>query len=420
VTVATNMAGRGTDIMLGGNSEFLAVAEMKSRGLDPVENAEEYESVWDEVFAETKKHVEEEGDKVREVGGLYVLGTERHESRRIDNQLRGRSGRQGDPGESRFYLSLEDELMVRFRSPMADSLLARTDYDDSQVLSGRMISGLIKNAQAQIESRNAESRKNVLKYDDVLNRQRLAIYSDRRVILEGDDIAERVTHFREDALTQVIAGHTVTGHNESWDFDALWTDLKSLYPVGVTIEEVVAEARGRKGGIDQKGLTEEILSDAEIAYRKREESLGTEAMRELERRVVLQVVDRRWRDHLYEMDYLKDGIGLRAMAQRDPLIEYQREGHAMYETMMGQIKEESVGFLFNLEVKVNKPEEGAAQIEAKGLGGEAPVDERKLAFSSPDEDGGVEVHAADGSVIAEKPESVAGNREERRKQAKKK
>jgi preprotein translocase subunit SecA len=418
VTVATNMAGRGTDIMLGGNSEFLAVAEMKSRGLDPVENAEEYESVWDEVFAETKKHVEEEGDKVREVGGLYVLGTERHESRRIDNQLRGRSGRQGDPGESRFYLSLEDELMVRFRSPMADSLLARTDYDDSQVLSGRMISGLIKNAQAQIESRNAESRKNVLKYDDVLNRQRLAIYSDRRVIL--DDIAERVTHFREDALTQVIAGHTVTGHNESWDFDALWTDLKSLYPVGVTIEEVVAEARGRKGGIDQKGLTEEILSDAEIAYRKREESLGTEAMRELERRVVLQVVDRRWRDHLYEMDYLKDGIGLRAMAQRDPLIEYQREGHAMYETMMGQIKEESVGFLFNLEVKVNKPEEGAAQIEAKGLGGEAPVDERKLAFSSPDEDGGVEVHAADGSVIAEKPESVAGNREERRKQAKKK
>ena len=420
VTVATNMAGRGTDIMLGGNAEFLAVAEMKARGLDPVENAEEYEAVWDEVFSETKKRVEEEGDKVREVGGLYVLGTERHESRRIDNQLRGRSGRQGDPGESRFYLSLEDELMVRFRSPMADSLLARTDYDDTQVLSGRMISGLIKNAQAQIESRNAESRKNVLKYDDVLNRQRLAIYSDRRVILEGDDIAERVKHFREDALTQVIAGHTAAGHNESWDFDALWTDLKSMYPVGVTIEEVVAEARGRKGGIDQKGLIEEILSDAEIAYRKREESLGSEAMRELERRVVLQVVDRRWRDHLYEMDYLKDGIGLRAMAQRDPLIEYQREGHAMYETMMSQIKEETVGFLFNLEVKVNKPEEGTTQIEAKGLGNEAPVDQRKLAFSAPDEDGDVEVHAADGAVIANKPDAAAGNREERRKQAKKK
>ncbi|WP_110588540.1 preprotein translocase subunit SecA [Microbacterium suaedae] len=437
VTVATNMAGRGTDIMLGGNAEFMAVQEMRSRGLDPEETPEEYEEAWDEVFDDAKKRAEEEGDKVREVGGLYVLGTERHESRRIDNQLRGRSGRQGDPGESRFYLSLEDELMRRFRSPLADAMLARTDFDDSQVITGRAITGLIKNAQAQIETRNAESRKNVLKYDDVLNRQRLAIYSDRRIILEGDDIAERVEHFMEDTITQVIAEHTATGHIESWDFDALWTELKSLYPVGVTIEEVAAEARGRKGGIDQAGLTREILSDAKIAYGKREEALGSDAMRELERRVVLQVLDRRWRDHLYEMDYLKDGIGLRAMAQRDPLIEYQREGHAMYATMMSQVKEETIGYLFNLEVKVNESADGSAQqVEAKGLT-EEPAGQQKLAYSAPDEDGDVEVRDDRGRVQRGESERAAApaagsaskrsagqkapmNREERRKQAKKK
>nr|WP_205827534.1 preprotein translocase subunit SecA [Microbacterium excoecariae] len=427
VTVATNMAGRGTDIMLGGNAEFLAVQEMKSRGLDPDETPDEYEAAWDEVFESVKRTVDAEGDKVREVGGLYVLGTERHESRRIDNQLRGRSGRQGDPGESRFYLSLEDELMRRFRSPLADAMLARTDFDDSQVITGRAITGLIRNAQAQIESRNAESRKNVLKYDDVLNRQRLAIYSDRRVILEGDDIEGRVERFREDAITQVIREHTATGHNESWDFDALWTELKALYPVGVTIEEVAAEAAGRKGGIDQAGLIREILSDARIAYDAREKALGEKAMRELERRVVLQVLDRRWRDHLYEMDYLKDGIGLRAMAQRDPLIEYQREGHSMYESMMGQIKEETVGYLFNLEVKVGTSADGAEQVEAKGL--EATPDApQQLAYSAPDEDGAVEVRDDTGQVRsgdtarAQRPaggSAAPQNREERRRQAKK-
>ncbi|WP_221585378.1 preprotein translocase subunit SecA [Microbacterium sp. G2-8] len=433
VTVATNMAGRGTDIMLGGNAEFLAVQEMKAKGLDPDESPEEYEAAWDEVFDAVKKGVEEEGDKVRAVGGLYVLGTERHESRRIDNQLRGRSGRQGDPGESRFYLSLEDELMRRFRSPLADAMLARTDFDDTQVITGRTITGLIKNAQSQIESRNAESRKNVLKYDDVLNRQRLAVYADRRVILEGDDIQERVEHFMEDTITQVIKEHTATGHNESWDFDALWTELKSLYPVGVTIEEVAAEAAGRKGGIDQAGLTREILSDARIAYDKREETLGQKAMRELERRVVLQVVDRRWRDHLYEMDYLKDGIGLRAMAQRDPLIEYQREGHSMFQTMMTQIKEETVGYLFNLEVQVRETADGTEQVDAKGLT-QGPSNQQQLAFSAPNEDGGVEVRNDRGQVqraeAAKAQASAFGqaadgqaepqNREERRKQAKKK
>jgi preprotein translocase subunit SecA len=240
-------------------------------------------------------------------------------------------------------------------------------------------------------------RKNVLKYDDVLNRQREAIYADRRHILQGDDIADRVQHFIEDAITGVVKDHTGEGHNESWDFDALWTELKTLYPVSVTIDEVVAEAQGRKGGITAEGLTRELLSDAKIAYEKREESLGEAATRELERRVVLQVLDRRWRDHLYEMDYLKDGIGLRAMAQRDPLIEYQREGYAMFQSMMGQIKEESVGYLYNLEVEVRRAGEAeATEVEAKGLADGAG--DQRLQYSAPGDNGEVEVRNDRGQV----------------------
>ncbi|QLD12592.1 preprotein translocase subunit SecA [Microbacterium oleivorans] len=387
VTVATNMAGRGTDVMLGGNAEFLAVQEMKSRGLDPVETPEEYESAWDEVFTAVRETVAEEAEKVVAAGGLYVLGTERHESRRIDNQLRGRSGRQGDPGESRFYLSLTDDLMRLFQSGAAEAILARTNFPEDVAIESSMVSRAIKSAQAQVEARNAEIRKNVLKYDDVLNRQREAIYTDRRQVLHGDDLSERVQHFVEDAVSAVIDDHTSSGHTESWDFDALWTELKTLYPVGVTIDEVVAEA-GNKGRITAEVLKRELLSDAKIAYQKREESLGEPAMRELERRVVLQVLDRRWRDHLYEMDYLKDGIGLRAMAQRDPLIEYQREGYEMFQSMMAQIKEESVGFLYNLEVEVRSPESG--DVEAKGLG-PAPVETQKLEYSAPSDTGSGEV-----------------------------
>lgn len=397
VTVATNMAGRGTDIMLGGNAEFLAVQELKSQGLDPAETPEEYEAAWDPAYESMKAIVAEESAKVTEAGGLYVLGTERHESRRIDNQLRGRSGRQGDPGESRFYLSLTDDLMRLFQSGAAEAILARTNFPDDVPIESGLVSRAIRSAQTQVESRNAEMRKNVLKYDDVLNRQREAIYADRRQILQGDDIADRVQHFIEDAVTGVVADHTSSGHTESWDFDALWTELKTLYPVSVTIDEVVAEAGGRKGGITAEGLTRELLSDAKIAYENREESLGEAATRELERRVVLQVLDRRWRDHLYEMDYLKDGIGLRAMAQRDPLIEYQREGYAMFQSMMGQIKEESVGYLYNLEVEVRRaPDSQATEVEAKGLvtdGGE-----QRLEYSAPNDAGEVEVRNDRGQV----------------------
>ncbi|GIT81064.1 protein translocase subunit SecA [Leifsonia sp. LS1] len=398
VTVATNMAGRGTDIMLGGNAEFIAVAEMNARGLSPVETPDEYEEQWDAVFAEVKEKVQEEADKVIEAGGLYVLGTERHESRRIDNQLRGRSGRQGDPGESRFYLSLTDDLMRLFNAGAAESLMGRSSVPDDMAIESKVVSRAIRSAQSQVEARNAEIRKNVLKYDDVLNRQREAIYGDRRHILEGDDLHERVQKFLTDVIDDILDQHTGEGSGDDWDFDALWAELKTLYPVGVSIDEVIAEA-GNKGRINREFMRREIMSDARLAYQRREESLGSPAMRELERRVVLSVIDRRWREHLYEMDYLKDGIGLRAMAQRDPLVEYQREGYAMFQQMMGAIREETVGFLFNLEVEVNQApgEVESPSVAAKGLArGES--EQQRLSYSAPGEGGGVEVRNQRGQI----------------------
>jgi len=406
VTVATNMAGRGTDIMLGGNAEFLAVAEMNARGLSPVDTPDEYEAEWDAVFERIKGEVQEEADKVIEVGGLYVLGTERHESRRIDNQLRGRSGRQGDPGESRFYLSLTDDLMRLFNAGAAQSLMGRSNVPDDLAIESKVVSRAIRSAQSQVEARNAEIRKNVLKYDDVLNRQREAIYNDRRRILEGDDLHERTQKFLDDVIDDILDGHTGDGTGEDWDFDALWSELKTLYPIGLTIDEVISEA-GARGKINRDFMRREILSDAHIAYEHREEQLGSPAMRELERRVVLSVIDRRWRDHLYEMDYLKDGIGLRAMAQRDPLVEYQREGFVMFQQMMGAIREETVGFLFNLEVEVTQSAGEVSAVAARGL---EPVDSEQpaLSYTAPSDAGGVEVRNERGQI-----ERAATDRAER-------
>ncbi|MBL3698900.1 preprotein translocase subunit SecA [Leucobacter luti] len=384
VTVATNMAGRGTDIMLGGNAEFLAVQEMAARGLSTDEDPDAYEAAWDDVFDAVKETVTEEADKVIAVGGLYVLGTERHESRRIDNQLRGRSGRQGDPGESRFYLSLADDLMRLFNSGAAAALMNRDSFPDDLAIESKVVSRAIQSAQSQVEQRNAEIRKNVLKYDDVLDRQRKAIYGDRQQILDGEEIEPRIKAFREQTIDAILDSH---GSDGEWDFDALWSDLRQVYPVGITVDELLAEAGG--GRVDKAFLRREILSDAIVAYENREAALGSEAMRELERRVVLATIDRRWRDHLYEMEYLKEGIGLRAMAQRDPLVEYQREGYTMFEGMMGQIKEESMGLLYNLEVKVREDvgHEGHVHLEGGGLDQQQTPDQSKLSYSAPDEDG---------------------------------
>jgi preprotein translocase subunit SecA len=373
VTVATNMAGRGTDVMLGGNAEFLTVEALGKKGLKSEENPEEYEAAWATAFEEIKAKVAEEAAKVLEVGGLYVLGTERHESRRIDNQLRGRAGRQGDQGESRFYLSMTDDLMRLFNSGAAASLMNNRNLPDDTAIESKMVSRAIASAQSQVEARNAEQRKNVLKYDDVLNRQREAIYTDRRHILEGDDIADRVDTFIEDVITNVVSNHLFE-HGADWDLEALWAELRTIYPVGIEISEVLAEA-GNRSKLTKAWLSNELLSDARVAYKNRVAQIGEEAMRELERRVVMSVIDRKWRDHLYEMDYLKEGIGLRAMAQRDPLVEYQREGFTMFQLMMGQIREESVNYLFNIEVQAAPA---------------APTQEN-LTFSAPSEEGDAEI-----------------------------
>ena len=391
VTVATNMAGRGTDIMLGGNAEFLAVQEMTARGLSTDEDPDGYEAAWGDVFTAVKEAVAEESEKVTAAGGLYVLGTERHESRRIDNQLRGRSGRQGDPGESRFYLSLTDDLMRLFNSGAAAALMNRSSFPDDLAIESKVVTRAIQSAQSQVEQRNSEIRKNVLKYDDVLDRQRKAIYHDRAQILDGEDIEARIDVFREQVIDAILDSH---GTGDEWNLDALWNDLKQIYPIGITVDEVQAETGGRR--VDRGFLHREIISDAEVAYEKREEALGEEAMRELERRVVLSTVDRRWRDHLYEMEYLKEGIGLRAMAQRDPLVEYQREGYTLFQSTMGQIKEESLGLLYNLEVQVRPAEGPQDHVHLEGGGLEEPqaADESKLSYSAPSESGGTEVHGA--------------------------
>jgi preprotein translocase subunit SecA len=378
VTVATNMAGRGTDIMLGGNVEFLTVAEVAKLGLDPVEQAQEYQAAWNQTFEKVKEQVALDAEKVLAVGGLYVLGTERHESRRIDNQLRGRSGRQGDPGESRFYLSLTDDLMRLFNSGAAAALMNRSSVPDDQAIESKMVSNAIASAQGQVEGRNAEIRKNILKYDDVMNRQREAIYADRRHILEGEDISGTFQGFLEQVITEIVGG-TLPDDSADWDLESLWTTLKAIYPVGLEVDEVLEESRS-VSKVTKQWLAEELISDARISYRKRTDEVGEELMRELERRVMLSVIDRKWRDHLYEMDYLKEGIGLRAMAQRDPLIEYQREGYNMFMDMMASVREEAVQFLFNVEVK--QTTEVAPKPMPAGLTYSAPSEQGSVSVKS--------------------------------------
>ena len=382
VTVATNMAGRGTDIMLGGNPEFMADFELQRRGISPVDDAEQYESAWPEEIARQKAAVALGHEEVIALGGLYVLGTERHESRRIDNQLRGRSGRQGDPGESRFYLSLQDELMRRFNSGMVERFLTAAGIPEDAPIESKMVSNAIRSAQTQVESQNFEMRKNVLKYDDVMNRQRQVVYGERRMVLEGADIEDQVATFVSDTLTAYVSMATSEGYSEDWDLETLWNALKTIYPISFTIDELIARV-GSRAGLDEEFLTAAVIEDCKAAYAKREESLGSEAMRELERKVLLSVLDRKWREHLYEMDYLQEGIGLRAMAQRDPLVEYQREGFDLFSAMMDAIKEEIAGFLFNIEVTVE-----ASGKEVSGAGLESkPLSSSGLQYTAADESG---------------------------------
>ena len=380
VTVATNMAGRGTDIMLGGNPEFMADFEIQKRGISPVDNPTEYEQAWPEEIAKQKAAVAKGHEEVIALGGLYVLGTERHESRRIDNQLRGRSGRQGDPGESRFYLSLQDDLMRRFNSGMVERFLTAAGIPEDQPIESKMVSNSIKSAQTQVEAQNFEIRKNVLKYDDVMNRQREVIYEERRSVLEGKDISEQVKRFLAETISAYVSAATSDGYAEDWDLDTLWAALGAIYPITFKLSDIEKEVGGR-AGLDTEFLIAKITDDAHNAYAQREERLTAPVMRELERKVLLSVLDRKWREHLYEMDYLQEGIGLRAMAQRDPLVEYQREGYDLFAAMMEGIKEEIAGFIFNVEVTVETD-----NVQGGGLDAARP---QQLSYSSADESGAV-------------------------------
>nr|WP_231375988.1 preprotein translocase subunit SecA [Corynebacterium aquatimens] len=353
VTVSTNMAGRGTDIVLGGNPEVLVEHKLKERGLDPFEDEEAYQEAWDEELPKAKERSKKLGDEVREAGGLYVIGTERHESRRIDNQLRGRSGRQGDPGESRFYLSMRDDLMVRFVGQSMENMMNRLNVPDDVPIEAKIVSNSIKNAQSQVENQNFETRKNVLKYDEVLNEQRKVVYRERQDIMAAKDIKSQIRRMIDDTVAAYVDGATVEGYVEDWDMDELWSALESLYGPTMSYQELIDGTEyGRKGELTAEQLRKAVTKDAQEQYDALEEQIsaigGEDQMREVERMVILPIIDTQWREHLYEMDYLKEGIGLRAMAQRDPLVEYQKEGGDMFNAMNDSVKEETVRQLFML------------------------------------------------------------------------
>ncbi|MBV8931251.1 MAG: preprotein translocase subunit SecA, partial [Kutzneria sp.] len=351
---------------------------------------QEWQAAYQPALAQAMAAVKAEADEVREAGGLYVLGTERHESRRIDNQLRGRSGRQGDPGESRFYLSLGDELMRRFNAAMVEVAMTRLRVPEDVPIEHKLVTRAIRSAQTQVEQQNFEIRKNVLKYDEVMNQQRKVIYAERRRVLEGEDLREQVQKMIADTAAAYVNGATASGYAEDWDHEKLWTALKTLYPVSLSWERLLEEDED----LTADRLLEAVQRDASAAYAAREAEIdgkvGEGAMRELERRVVLSVLDRKWREHLYEMDYLKEGIGLRAMAQRDPLVEYQREGFDMFNGMLDGLKEESVGFLFNLQVEAAEPAEPVA----------APAAAVPVAFGN----------GATGGAVAPPPQPDAGSK----------
>ena len=365
VTVATNMAGRGVDILLGGNPEGLARDEVLKEGFAadvmvddfalPVavdQMPEEFQSAraaafarYNELLTDYNVTCKAEGDEIRELGGLYVLGTERHESRRIDNQLRGRSGRQGDPGESRFYLSLDDELMRLFATGALSWVMGRALPDD-EAIEAKMVTKAIERAQSTVEQRNGEIRKNVLKYDEVMNEQRKIIYQRRDQILEGVDLKAAALEYLDDAVESLIDAHCVSDADDEWDLEGLTTELKTFWPNEITVDDLA------EGG-STKDMHRLVMKDATAFYERREEELSPVVMRDVERQVMLRIIDQRWREHLEEMDYLQEGINLRAMGQKDPLVEWQREGFEMFATMMKGVAQDFVRYVMHVQVVRN-------------------------------------------------------------------
>jgi preprotein translocase subunit SecA len=366
VTIATNMAGRGVDIKLGGNAEHLTTLELRRRGLEP--ETDEWDSAWDEVYAHFDKQVDDGREQVLEAGGLFILGTERHESRRIDNQLRGRSGRQGDPGESRFYLSAEDDLVRLFAGDRIYRILDRLGPVDKETgeeepIEAKMLSKQIENAQKKVEEQNFLIRKRVLEYDDVMNQQREIIYEYRDRILEGEDMGDTAREQIGDVIERMTGEYLAGEFIDEWDLDGMWTQLEQMYPVGIALEDLDRNALVREE------LIEDLKKDAVEAYDEREEELGVELMRALERYMLLQIIDDRWREHLHDMDYLREGIHLRGFAQIEPLVAYKNEGFEMFTDLMNNIWEEFARYIFNVEVEV----EGQNGDGGGGGGGQWPV-----------------------------------------------
>jgi preprotein translocase subunit SecA len=406
VTVSTNMAGRGTDIILGGNHEELARAEVHKLPEDTPE--EEVIRALREATRRYEEQTQAEREAVLELGGLYVIGTERHESRRIDNQLRGRSGRQGDPGESRFYLSLQDDLMRLFNATAVDRIMTRMKVPEDVPIEAKLVTRAVANAQSQVESRNFDIRKNVLKYDDVLNDQRKVVYSSRQKLVEGDHdyVADLAQQYVEDVIEDTFNTFAPPGvFPEEWPLDTMHTHLEQIYPISIDLSSIDLETAQREQIIEQ------VIEDAFAAYERREEEVGgDEIMREVERRVILSVVDRKWREHLYEMDALRDGIGLRSVGQRDPLVEYQREGYESFKAMMGGVKEESVTYFFHLPVKTEE-ERQAEEAQQRQQAAQAPqgmADARAAAGISLGSSGGA-AQVAEGAVRAQPQRTEDGD-----------
>ena len=367
VTVATNMAGRGVDIKLGGDPEGLAERDVRAEELEL--GSEEYDARYAELLAKYEEQCNADGDRVRELGGLYVLGTERHESRRIDNQLRGRSGRQGDPGESRFYLSLEDDLMRLFATGAMNYVMDRALPDDVPI-EAKMVTKAIERAQNTVEAKNAEVRKNVLKYDEVMNEQRKVIYERRKNILEGEDLREQSIESIAEVVDRLVETHAAAEHPEEWDVDALELEVQTYWPTELDADRFAEEPNGAE-------LYQTLTTEAISRFENREELVGVETMRQVERQIMLRLIDQRWRDHLYAMDYLREGIHLRAMGQKDPATEWQREGFEMFGEMIANIDSEYVRYIMHVEVReepADAPAEapaGAPVVEAQATKAEA-------------------------------------------------
>jgi preprotein translocase subunit SecA len=415
VTVATNMAGRGVDILLGGNPEGLARQEVLREGHAPDTLLDEFalpmplaqmpeefrearaaaQARYAELLAEFKETCKADGETVRELGGLYVLATERHESRRIDNQLRGRSGRQGDPGASRFYLSLDDELMRLFATGALQWVMGRALPDDTPI-EAKMVTKAIERAQSTVETRNAEIRKNVLKYDEVMNEQRKVIYKRRDQILEGADLRAEALEYLEDAVDTTVGAHCVSDVEEEWDLDSLVEELRTLYPATVTPSDLAEQ-----GSID--GIRARVMDEIREFYERREQEITPDVMREVERQVMLRIIDQRWREHLYEMDYLQEGINLRAMGQKDPLVEWQREGFDMFGQLMHGIANDFARYVTHVKVEVRQPDQAAGQVvgQTVGDGGEqAAAAPRQLApIGTLEQVQNLQTHSSDDAPV---------------------